>query len=308
LSTIYLATSAAAIVAPAMNVHMWQHAATRRNVERLRADGAIFIGPDIGEQACGETGPGRMAEPTEIVDRVAAVLDDHNTARDGQDTTADGPLIGVRVLITAGPTREPIDPVRYISNHSSGKQGFALAKAARRAGADVTLIAGPVQLATPSGVTRIDVTTAMEMHAAVERAVADQQIFVSVAAVSDYRPIKAQAQKIKKTNQNSTEISVPLTENPDILKCVANRTKRPFVVGFAAETQNALAYAREKRLSKGLDAIIVNDVSDPRIGFDSNDNAVTLIHANGETYFPIQEKEIIAEKLVDAIAELFHRN
>ena len=293
LTTLYLATTAPVFVAPAMNVKMWEHAATQRNLERLRDDGVTVLGPAEGAQACGEFGPGRMIEPDEIAERVTAAI---GTPR---------VLDGTRVLITAGPTREFLDPVRFISNRSSGRQGFALAEAAHNAGAAVTLVAGPVHLPTPTGIERIDVVSAEEMKDAVTCRAADADIFVSVAAVADYRPHTVHGQKLKKSQQPSTDFRVALKENEDIVGSIAGVEPRPFVVGFAAETESPLEYAREKRRRKCMDAIVVNDVSDPAIGFDSSDNAVTLIHADGEVGLPKMRKGAIARRLVDEIASLY---
>ena len=293
LTTLYLATTAPVFVAPAMNVKMWEHAATQRNIERLRADGVAVLGPEDGEQACGEFGPGRMMEPDEIAETVMAAV---GTPRI---------LAGTKVLVTAGPTREFLDPVRFISNRSSGRQGFAFAEAARNAGAEVTLVAGPVHLATPTGIERIDVVSAQEMKDAVTERAAGADIFVSVAAVADYRPQTTHGQKLKKSEQESDGIRVALKENEDIVGSIAGVEPRPFVVGFAAETQNALQYAREKRERKCMDAIVVNDVSDSAIGFDSRDNAVTLIHADGEVALPKMPKGSIARRLVAEIAALY---
>ena len=299
VTTLCLATSAQVLVAPAMNQQMWQHPATQANVELLRRRSVCLIGPGAGPQACGETGPGRMAEPAEIVAAVIAAA-----AAPGQRPASAPPcLLGRKVLITAGPTREAIDPVRYISNHSTGKQGFALAAAARAAGAEVTLIAGPVNLATPAGVTRIDVQTALEMHAQVLAAAAGQDLFIAVAAVADYRPDRLAATKIKKT-AGGDPLTLTLTENPDIVAAVAALAERPFVLGFAAETDRVLDNAREKRRRKRLDAIAVNDVAAPGIGFESDDNAVTLIWEGGERALPRTTKEAIAMQLIEAVAAL----
>ena len=295
LTTACLATEAPLLLAPAMNAAMWRHPATQRNVQRLRADGAVLLGPAEGEQACGEFGPGRMMEPAAIVDAVVATL------------TTSTCLAGVDVLVTAGPTREFLDPVRFISNRSSGRQGFALAAAARRAGADVTLVAGPVQLQTPAGVRRIDVVSAAQMKEAVATHAPSADIFVSVAAVADYRPSHFYAQKLKKSERASAEMTVALEENADIVGSMANVAPRPFVVGFAAETENALAYARDKRCRKGMDAIVVNDVSKSDIGFDSTDNAVTLIHDGGEIALAKMSKDAIARRLVEEVAALYAR-
>lgn len=293
LTASYLATTGPVFVAPAMNVRMWEHPATQRNVQRLREDGVSVLGPDEGEQACGESGPGRMMDPDTIAETVFAAIG------------VPGALAGARVLITAGPTREFLDPVRFISNRSSGRQGFALAEAAQQAGAVVTLVAGPVHLQTPTGVQRIDVVSAREMKHAVSERAPGADIFVSVAAVADYRPHTMHDQKLKKSEQPADGIRVALRENEDIVGSIAGVEPRPFVVGFAAETQNALEYAREKRRRKCMDAIVVNDVSDPAIGFDSRDNAVTLIHAGGEVVLPRMPKAAIARRLVAEIAALY---
>ena len=293
LTTLCLATTAPILVAPAMNVRMWEHPATQRNLDRLRADGVTVLGPAEGEQACSEFGPGRMLEPEEIADAVTAHL---ATPRS---------LAGVRVLVTAGPTREFLDPVRFISNRSSGRQGFALAQAAHNAGAEVTLVSGPVHLPTPAGVDRVDVVSAQEMKDAVIGRASASDIFVSVAAVADYRPHQVHEQKLKKSQQPSDEFRVALKENEDIVGSIADVVPRPFVVGFAAETENALDYARQKRERKRMDAIVVNDVSDPSIGFDSGDNAVTLIHSGGEVALGKMPKGAIAQRLVSEIAALY---
>ena len=303
LTTLCLATTAPLFLAPAMNVRMWQHPATQRNVARLAADGATILGPADGEQACGETGPGRMIEPAAIADALLPRL------------AASDRLAGVRVLVTAGPTREFLDPVRFISSRSSGRQGFALAQAALRAGAEVTLVAGPVQLPTPAGVARIDVVSAQDMQQAVAERTSCADMVIAVAAVADYRPSRYHPQKIKKgdgaaaNGQAETgaeaEISLALRQNEDIVASVANAKPRPYVVGFAAETENALANARAKRIRKGLDAIVVNDVADRAIGFDSADNAVALIHAGGETTLPKAPKAAIAHRLIAELATLY---
>ena len=293
LTTICLATTAPLFLAPAMNRRMWEHHAVQRNVASLRDVGARILGPGEGEQACGETGPGRMLEPAQIVAELARELPDRPKS-----------MGGLNVLLTAGPTREPIDPVRYISNHSSGKQGFALARAARQAGANVTLVSGPVAIETPAGVRRIDVTTASEMYAAVDAALAETDIFIGVAAVADYRPAEVPGRKMKKSGEAS-DVWLRLKENPDILARAAKVC--PCAVGFAAETHDTLRHAREKLSRKGCAAIVLNDVSEREIGFDSDRNAVTLIEPSGETVFPIDSKDTVADKLIDAIANLFHR-
>ena len=290
LTTTCLATTAPLFLAPAMNTKMWEHPATVRNVARLVADGATVLGPDDGEQACGEVGPGRMMAPQDIATAV-------------WDAIATPPVLhGVQVLVTAGPTREFIDPVRYITNRSSGRQGFALAQAARAAGAQVTLVAGPVQLPTPAGIGRVDVVTAREMHDAVLARAGAADIFFAVAAVADYRPRECHAQKLKKS---ADALALALRRNADIVGTVAAASPRPFVVGFAAETQDALANGREKRRRKGLDAIVVNNVADPAIGFDSADNAVTLIHAGGEVALAKMPKHAVAKRIVAEVAALY---
>jgi phosphopantothenoylcysteine decarboxylase/phosphopantothenate--cysteine ligase len=287
LSAICLAATCPVAAAPAMNHQMWRHPATQRNIRQLTADGARIFGPADGPQACGEFGPGRMLEPATLCDELAAIFGAKS-------------LVGKRVVITAGPTREAIDPVRYISNHSSGKQGFAVACAAHDAGATVLLIAGPVGLPTPAGVTRIDVSSAQQMHDAVAQHIAGCDIFIGVAAVADYRPALAAPQKIKKTSDAG--ISLELVQTPDIIATVARSTPRPFVVGFAAETQDTIANARAKLSRKGLDMIVLNDVSDSRIGFESNDNAVTVITTRDEQRIEINSKAQIARALIDRIA------
>jgi phosphopantothenoylcysteine decarboxylase/phosphopantothenate--cysteine ligase len=292
LTTMYLAAICPTAIAPAMNHQMWRHAATRRNVDRLIADGVHVYGPDVGPQACGEFGPGRMQEPDALCDELDRLFGPQ-------------PLLGRRVVVTAGPTREPIDPVRYISNHSSGKQGFAVAAAARDAGATVTLITGPVSLQTPSGVTRVDVTTAQQMHDAVLAHAERCDLFVGVAAVADYRPAAAHSQKIKKKSEDG--LSLDLVQNPDIIATVAKHRARPFVVGFAAETEDTIANARSKLAKKGLDMIVVNDVSDRRIGFDSNDNAVTVITPDDETRIDFATKADVARALIERIGKQMQR-
>ncbi|MDZ7668427.1 MAG: bifunctional phosphopantothenoylcysteine decarboxylase/phosphopantothenate--cysteine ligase CoaBC [Gammaproteobacteria bacterium] len=298
LTTLRLATRAPVLLAPAMNVAMWEHAATQRNIARLREDGCSIADPDSGPMACGEFGPGRMVEPEALLTRVASLLGG------GADMAADAipALRGRRILITAGPTREAIDPVRFISNHSSGKQGYALAAAAREAGASVTLVSGPVALTVPQGVTTVAVTSAQDMYDAVMARVDDCDIFIGVAAVADYRPASAAGQKLKKSAQGSGERSLDLVENPDIIAAVARREPRPLVIGFAAETQDAVAFARDKRRRKGLDMIVVNDVSDPDSGFNSDDNTVTIITDEAETQLPRTSKAQVARAILEAAA------
>ncbi len=307
LTTLCLATRAPLLVAPAMNNVMWSHPATQHNVEILRSRGVVVLGPDDGEQACGEFGPGRMREPEDLV----ADLQSSRNFSSPTSAQADGlsggerPLQGKRVVVTAGPTREALDPVRYVSNHSSGKQGFAVAAAARDAGADVVLIAGPVDLPTPIGVTRMDVTSALEMHQCAMGQATDCDLFVGVAAVADYRPASPQTQKIKKTRSQSSGWALELLENPDIIASVAAQPDPPVTVGFAAETQHTLENARSKCKRKRLDAIVVNDVSDTSIGFNSDLNAATLVWANGELALAKQSKADLAAELIHQITVLF---
>jgi phosphopantothenoylcysteine decarboxylase/phosphopantothenate--cysteine ligase len=291
-STVLLATDKPVLIAPAMNPHMWEHPATRRNIERLVADGVSVVGPNRGEMAeHGETGVGRMAEPLEIVAAVEALLAPRAKS-----------LAGKRVLVTAGPTHEPIDPVRYIANRSSGKQGYAIAKAAADAGATVTLVSGPVTLADPPGVTVKRVESARDMLAAVEKALpADAAVFA--AAVADWRVAETGEQKIKKTAGGAPKLA--LVENPDILATIAQRkTLRPkLVVGFAAETEHVIENARAKRERKGCDWIVANDVS-PATGIMGGDrNSVHLITADGVESWPDEAKDDVATDLVARIAK-----
>jgi len=294
-TTTLLATDKRVLFAPAMNVRMWEAASTQRNVAQLKQDGALFVGPDAGAMACGEFGDGRMAEPDVIADMVEAAL--------LGDTTLDGlrapkSLKGKKALITAGPTREPIDPVRYLSNHSSGKQGYAIAQALADLGADVTLVSGPVSLPAPLGVTRVMVETAREMLAACENAL-PSDIFVSVAAVADWRPAKSTAQKTKKPKDGPPPLE--LLENPDILKTLCEHKKRPnLIVGFAAETHDVIEQARAKRLRKTCDWIVANDVSGDVMGGD--ENAMILVKEDGEDSWPRMGKTRAARKLAQAIA------
>jgi len=288
LTTICLATDAPICLAPAMNQAMWRAPQTQQNAEALRQQGITLWGPGVGEQACGDTGPGRMIEPLEILDAVSNCF---NT----------GTLAGLRVHITAGPTQEPLDPVRYISNHSSGKMGYALAQAATDAGAAVTLISGPVNLAQPDHVTRISVTTAEEMLSASLANIDDCDIFIACAAVADYRPTAIAEHKIKKGNEEIMELH--LVKNPDIVATVASLEHKPFTVGFAAETRDVINYARGKLAKKGLDMIVANDVSQAGIGFNSDENAVTLVTANQQTSIPQTSKRQLAVQLIEQIAK-----
>ena len=287
-STLLLATDKKVLVAPAMNVRMWTHPATARNVAQLRGDGLLFVGPDDGEMACGEYGPGRMAEPLQIVDAVEAALSQATTAQ---------VLTGKRVVITSGPTHEPIDPVRYIANRSSGRQGHALAAAARQAGAEVVLISGPVDIPDPAGLKTIKVETARQMQAAVEAAL-PADIFISAAAVADWRVDGQTSQKVKKTGDGPP--SLALIENPDILATVATRTlNRPhLVVGFAAETEKVVEYGQAKLARKRCDMIVANDVSPESGVMGGLDNSVHLITPDAVETLPKQSKADVARAII----------
>ena len=288
LTTVALATPAPVAVAPAMNQQMWANEATQDNLKKLVSRGIQVIGPDAGEQACGDVGPGRLLEP----DAIATALAENFESR---------LLDGKRVVITAGPTIEAIDPVRYLSNHSSGKMGYALARACAEAGAAVTLITGPVTLAPPSRVEMVLVTSAEEMHEAAVKYASPADIFIGAAAVSDYRPESAAPEKLKKTEGENRVIT--LVQNPDIIAAVAKLPQRPaLVIGFAAETTELIAHAREKRLRKNLDYIVANDVSDPDTTFGSDQNAVHLIGEHEEHYLPLATKRLIAERIVSLVA------
>ena len=289
LTTLCLATEATVAVAPAMNHVMWSNAATRANVATLQQRGIQIFGPGAGDQACGEIGEGRMLEPLELVDRVAAL------------PSGDGPLRGRRVLISAGPTRERIDPVRFISNRSSGKMGFAVAQAVREAGAEVVLVSGPVSLPTPPGVRRIDVESAADMLTAVLKEVEGTDIFISTAAVADYRPARPADQKIKKT---SDTLDLCMERTSDVLATVAARADRPFVVGFAAETESVEQNARLKLLKKNLDMIAANEVGHDK-AFDCEDNQLIVLWRNGRHELGKASKLALARELVTLIAESF---
>jgi len=289
LSTLCLATEAPIAVAPAMNQLMWRNAATRANVELLGARGIRLLGPAVGDQACGEHGPGRLLEPNEIVAQVALQL------------APSGPLSGRRVLLTAGPTRECIDPVRFVSNRSSGKMGFAIAQAMRAAGAEVVLVSGPVALPTPPGVRRIDVESAEQMYAAVQRELPGTAIFVGTAAVADYRPVACAPQKIKK---NSETMALELTRTPDILSHVSASAPRPFVVGFAAETNAVEHYALSKLLAKNLDLIAANEVGHSK-AFDCDENSLLVLWRGGRVELPVANKQELARALTGVIVEQY---
>lgn len=290
LSTLCLARDCPLIVAPAMNRQMWEHPATQRNVAQLRRDGVTVLGPDSGDQACGETGMGRMLEAVELAEAVSAFLEPKI-------------LKGRRVLMTAGPTFEPIDAVRGITNRSSGKMGYAIARAAIAAGAEVTLVSGPVSLAAPVGAVVLPVQTANEMFEAVKKHVAKADIFIGVAAVADYRSAAPRRHKIKKTEEE--QLRIDLVPNPDILGWVASRPKPPFCVGFAAESRNLDAYADEKRRRKKVKLMIANLAQDA-IGAD--DNEVSLLDDRGTHRLPRAPKDLVAQQIVSHISGLLGRN
>ena len=295
LSTLCLATASPILLAPAMNQQMFKQAVTQENLAVLANRGIQMIGPNSGFQACGDVGAGRMSEPSEIFQ---TVCDHFNRSQDLKDLS---------VTITAGPTREAIDPVRYISNHSSGKMGFAIAEAFAKRGAQVNLIAGPVNLATPANVARIDVESAVEMELQVVKFAQKSAIFIGCAAVADYRMAEVAPQKIKKTTDND-ELILKLVKNPDIIANVANLTEnRPFTVGFAAETQDIANYAKDKLKRKNLDLICANDVSGGQV-FGQDQNALHLFWQNGEKMLPLADKSKLAEALVHEIIEQFQHD
>ena len=296
LTTLVLATDAPVAIAPAMNQAMWRDPATQHNLALLLERDVKVFGPGDGGQACGDVGSGRMLEPTDIAARAAECFER-------------GLLAGRHVLINAGPTREAIDPVRYISNHSSGKMGFALAEAAAEAGARVTLVAGPVNLPTPARVQRVDVVSAQQMLDACLAAL-PADLFIASAAVADYRPDACADQKLKKTPGSDDGMTLTLVRNPDILATLASHSERPgFCVGFAAETQDLLGYARDKLQRKNLDLIIANDVSQSGIGFNSDDNAVTLIDRDlTSTHLPQASKQKLARDLISRLATRLDRH
>jgi phosphopantothenoylcysteine decarboxylase/phosphopantothenate--cysteine ligase len=289
LTTLLRASDAPVLLAPAMNQAMWRDAATQENSQILSQRGYRLVGPDDGAQACGDIGAGRMSEPLAIVAAASDLFE--------QQT-----LTGQHVVITAGPTRERIDPVRYLSNFSTGKMGFALAEAAAEAGAKVTLIAGPVSLSTPDRVERIDVISADQMLAAAQQFAAPASIFIAAAAVADFRPSAAAEQKIKKTSDIET-MQLDLVKNPDILKSVAESDRSLFSVGFAAETENLLAHARAKLARKSLNMIVVNDVSRSDIGFAADDNEVVVITPKDAIKLEKANKRHLSRRLIQLIAE-----
>ena len=289
LSTVCLATSANIALAPAMNQQMYKAAATQHNLSVLSNRNTFILGPDDGFQACGDYGPGRMVEPQAIVDQIEGCF------------STSSALSGISLTITAGPTIEELDPVRYISNYSSGKMGFAIAKVAAEMGAKVTLISGPVNLDTPKNVNRIDVKSANEMYNEALKFAKQSSIFIGCAAVADYRAETIAENKIKKTD-NSNELMIKLVKNPDIIAHIAAlKEQRPFVVGFAAETENVKNYALKKLTAKNLDLICANDVSDKKIGFNSEQNALTLYWQNGEQTLPLSSKQQLATQLLEVV-------
>ncbi|BCD96437.1 bifunctional phosphopantothenoylcysteine decarboxylase/phosphopantothenate--cysteine ligase CoaBC [Marinagarivorans cellulosilyticus] len=304
LTTVCLATKAPIALAPAMNQAMWSNLVTQANVAKIALYPHFVIwGPGEGEQACGDTGVGRMLEPNEITQHAIELI----TEQEQLPQTQPKALHGKRIVITAGPTREAIDPVRYLSNESSGKMGYALAQAALNAGAQVTLISGPTQLLPPAGATVTHVISALEMHAASLEAAKDADIFIGAAAVADFRPSQYAAQKIKKGTEQHMHIA--LTKNPDIIADVAKLTPRPWLVGFAAETRDLIGYATQKLQRKKLDMIIANDVSDKNIGFNSDSNAVTVLSQKAQSTevssitLAVDTKDKIAEQLLKVIAK-----
>ncbi len=319
-TTILLATDKPVLAVPAMNVRMWNHPATQRNLKQLRADGVTIMDPDEGAMACGEFGPGRLPEPPAVAERICAMLGQGfdatltfgrapstkagATALESQPDFADinhRPLFGKRVLVTAGPTHEAIDPVRYIANRSSGRQGFAIAAAAADMGAEVILVAGPVHLVTPPGVIRIDVETALEMQAEVEKAL-PVDIAIMVAAVADWRAVDAPGQKIKKDGKDIPPLA--LTENPDILASLARHKQRPkLLIGFAAETEKIVEHATAKLAKKGCDWIVANDVSGDVMG--GANNAFHVVTKDGVESWPDSPKDVIARKLMEKVADEF---
>lgn len=289
LTTVALASQAPLYIAPAMNQQMWANIATQENLQTLINRGVEVIGPGVGDQACGDVGAGRMGEPAMIAEQIMT-------------STADQSLQGKHIMITAGPTQEAIDPVRYVTNHSSGKMGFALAAAAVRAGAKVTLVSGPVTIQTPAGVERINVTSATDMHNQVMQNLDTIDVFIGCAAVADYGITEPASQKLKKTDD---QLVLTMVKNPDIIGTVANQANKPYCVGFAAETNDVETFGRKKLQAKQLDMICINDVSDHSIGFNSDDNELTVVSASSDDSQTITKssKSLIAKKLLQLIAE-----
>ncbi|MEY3289306.1 MAG: hypothetical protein RLZZ419_1548 [Pseudomonadota bacterium] len=298
LSTLYLAATCPVYVAPAMNQAMWNKTVTQENIEKLQRHGVKIIGPEPGDQACGETGFGRMSEPVDICGHLTKTPEDQNPA-----TTLC--LKGLKVLISAGPTREPLDPVRYLTNRSSGKMGYALANAALKAGAEVTLISGPVALTAPVNSELVQVETAAQMYEAIISRASEQAIYIGAAAVADYSPAIMQPEKIKKQEEQTTII---LQKTRDILAEIAKLNKRPFTVGFAAETHNLEIYARDKLARKKLDMIAANWVGREQGGFDSEQNALHVFWESGDKILPMTDKTRLAEQLITLIAKRFNES
>ncbi|WP_419833028.1 bifunctional phosphopantothenoylcysteine decarboxylase/phosphopantothenate--cysteine ligase CoaBC [Endozoicomonas atrinae] len=295
LTTLCLATSAPICLAPAMNQGMWRDSVTQQNCEELLERNISLFGPSDGSQACGDIGPGRMLDPELIVEKTSELFT-HDI------------LTGLNVLITAGGTREDIDPVRYISNHSSGKMGFAIAEAAVASGATVTLVSGPVNLDTPDRVKRVDVVSARDMHQAVHDQIEGVDIFIGCAAVSDYRPSEVAKEKIKKDPDSGSEtLEIKLVRNPDIIASVTGLDTPPFVVGFAAETHNVLGYAADKMRRKKMNLVVANDVGDRDIGFSSDSNEVTVIGEELEEPLPRASKKVVSRKLLQIVARRFRK-
>lgn len=297
LTATYLASTAPVLIAPAMNTSMWHHPATQRNLQQLRSDGVHIIEPDDGEMACGTIGPGRLSEPERIVAAALEIL--QSSEKDGARD-----LAGEHVLITVGATREAIDPVRFLSNNSSGRMGFAIAEAAKRRGARVTIVAGATTIAPPDNAALVRVDSAAEMHAAVMNGLSDASVFIGAAAVADYRPVERSSQKIKKTQSS---LSLELERTPDILREVADaKHDGLLVIGFAAETENILANAREKLTAKNLDAIIANDVTRDGVGFDTVTNEVTIISRDRKApiHVPLMAKTNVANIILDEVVRI----
>lgn len=288
LSTLYLASKASTVLIPAMNQQMWQHPATISNIKQLQSRGVIIWGPDHGSQACGDYGPGRMIEPSDILTRVANFY----SAK---------PLKEIKIVITAGPTREPIDPVRYISNYSSGKMGYALARAASNQGAQVTLVSGPTHLPVPDNVNAIYIESAQQMHRAVSDHLSHCDIFIGCAAVVDFRSKTIANQKIKK----SSNLQLDLEKNIDIIDAVAQLPDKPFVVGFAAESENLIANAKLKLKQKNLDIVIANQIGVSGSGFDSDHNQVSVLTHTEQIDYPLMPKDELAQLLIDVIHNLY---
>jgi phosphopantothenoylcysteine decarboxylase/phosphopantothenate--cysteine ligase len=303
LTTLCLATAAPVAIAPAMNQQMWHNPATQKNINTLRSWHYSLFGPGAGEQACGDVGLGRMLDVPELVELTCQAITKMNN--NDNDLNEPKPLTGQKWLITAGPTREAIDPVRYISNHSSGKMGFAIATAAQSLGAEVTIISGPVSLATPQGCQKIAVISAIEMHQQTIALAADADVFVACAAVADYRIDHIASEKIKKSHDT---MQLNLIKNPDIVADVAALAHKPFTVGFAAETQNVAHYARDKLARKNLDMIAANNVAAAGQGFNSDNNALTVFTASDKKVLPLMSKNELAKQLVQHIHQTWQNS